>query len=72
MKNVSEKSRLAITLLSFFLGTLGIHRSYLGKVGTGILMIITLGGVGIWTLIDFIMAVSGGMKDKAGLPIKNW
>jgi TM2 domain-containing membrane protein YozV len=72
MKNVSEKSRLAVTLLSFFLGTLGIHRFYLGKVGTGILMIITLGGVGIWTLIDFIMAVSGGMKDKEGLPIKTW
>ena len=72
MENVSKKSRLAVTLLSFFLGTLGIHRFYLGKVGTGILMIVTLGGVGIWTLIDFIMAVSGAMKDKEGLPIKTW
>ena len=72
MSEVSEKSRLAVTLLSFFLGGIGIHRFYLGKIGTGILMILTLGGVGIWALIDFIMAVSGAMKDKNGLPIKNW
>lgn len=69
---VSEKSRLAVTLLSFFLGELGIHRFYLGKIGTGILMLITLGGLGIWSLIDFILAVSGAMRDKEGKPIKNW
>ena len=69
---VSPKSRLAVTLLAFFLGGIGVHRFYLGKIVTGILMIITLGGVGIWALIDFIMAVSGVMKDKEGLPIKNW
>ena len=50
----------------------GVHRFYLGKAGTGILMIITVGGAGIWWLIDFIMAVSGAMKDKEGRPIKNW
>ena len=72
MDEVSQKSRLAVTLLAFFLGGIGIHRFYLGKIGTGILMIITLGGLGIWALIDFIMAVSGAMKDKEGLPIKNW
>ena len=71
-KEVSKKSRLAVTLLSFFLGNLGIHRFYLGKIGTGVLMLITLGGLGIWSLIDFIMAVSGIMKDKEGKIIKNW
>jgi len=50
----------------------GIHRFYLGKIGTGILMLITLGGLGIWTLIDFIFAVAGIMKDKEGKFIKNW
>jgi len=45
---------------------------YLGKVGTGLLMLFTLGGLGVWTLIDFIMAVSGSMKDKDGKYIKNW
>lgn len=71
-EGVSPKSRLAVTLLSFFLGGLGIHRFYLGKIGTGIAMIFTLGGLGIWALIDFIFAVSGNMKDKQGKPIKTW
>jgi len=69
---ISPKSRLAVTLLAFFLGSLGIHRFYLGKIVTGILMIITAGGLGIWTLIDFIMAVAGVMKDKEGRYIKKW
>jgi TM2 domain-containing membrane protein YozV len=72
MGEASEKSRLTTTLLAYFLGVIGVHRFYLGKVGTGILMIITLGGFGIWWLIDFIMAVAGSMKDKEGKPIKLW
>jgi TM2 domain-containing membrane protein YozV len=76
--DVSSKSRLAVTLLSilpaFFTGGFinGIHRFYLGKIGTGIAMLLTLGGLWIWTLIDFIYAVSGNMKDKEGKVIKNW
>ncbi len=70
--DVSPKSRLAVSLLAWFLGFWGIHRFYLGKIGTGILMILTLGGLGIWQLIDFIMAVAGAMKDKNGKPIKKW
>lgn len=70
--NISPKSRLATTLLAFFLGGIGVHRFYLGKIGTGILMILTLGGLGVWALIDFVMAVAGAMKDKDGKPIKNW
>ncbi|MBF8266923.1 MAG: hypothetical protein HW388_431 [Dehalococcoidia bacterium] len=71
-QDISPKSRLAVTLLAFFLGTLGIHRFYLGKTGTGILMLLTFGGLTIWALIDFIMAVSGSMKDKEGKPITKW
>ena len=70
--NVSAKSRLAVTLLAWFLGQLGIHRFYLEKYGTAILMLFTLGGLGIWALIDFIIAVTGNMKDKEGKPITNW
>lgn len=70
--NVSPKSRLAVTLLAWFLGQLGIHRFYLGKIGTGLLMLFTLGGFCIWALIDFIIAVTGNMKDKEGKPITNW
>ena len=72
MEETSPKSRLAVTLLALFLGGLGIHRFYLGKIVTGILMLITAGGLGIWALVDFIMAVAGAMKDKEGKLIKNW
>ena len=43
----------------------------MGKIGTGILQLITLGGCGIWTLIDIIMIVTGNFKDKDGYEIKN-
>lgn len=72
MEQISPKSRLVVTLFAFFLGGLGVHRFYLGKIGTGIAMLLTAGGLGIWALVDFIMAVSGAMKDKEGKPIKGW
>lgn len=62
----SKKGFVPTILLCFFLGTFGIHRFYVGKIGTGILMLITLGGVGIWTLIDFIVIVCSRFKDKQG------
>ncbi|HAB67298.1 MAG TPA: hypothetical protein DCE23_08025 [Firmicutes bacterium] len=67
----SDKEWLVTLLLSLFLGTLGVHRFYVGKIGTGILQLITLGGCGIWTLIDIIMIVTGNFKDKDGYEIKN-
>lgn len=70
--DVSPKSRLATTLLAWFLGQFGAHRFYLGKIGTAIAMLLTFGGLGIWALIDFIIAVTGNMKDKEGKLIKNW
>jgi TM2 domain-containing membrane protein YozV len=63
------KSWLAALLLCFFVGVLGIHRFYVGKIGTGILMLITFGGFGIWTLIDFIMIAVGSFKDKQGMAL---
>jgi len=67
----SDKGFVPTVLLCFFLGPLGVHRFYVGKIGTGILMLLTLGGLGIWTLIDFIVIVCGNFKDANGLPIKN-
>ncbi|QEW04338.1 TM2 domain-containing protein [Microbacterium lushaniae] len=68
--DVSEKSWLATLLLSIFLGEFGIDRFYLGKIGTGILKLITVGGFGVWWLIDLILVIAGVMKDKRGLPVK--
>ena len=69
----SPKSRLAAALLAFFLGGLGVHRFYVGKIGTGILIIVTLGGFfGIWVLIDFIMILVGSFKDKEERYVANW
>ena len=68
---ISEKGFVPMILLCFFLGGLGVHRFYAGKVGTGILMLLTFGGFGIWTIVDFIMIVTGNFKDGDGNPIKS-
>ena len=67
----SDKNWLATLLLCLFLGRIGVHRFYVGKVGTGILQLITLGGCGIWTLIDLIMIITGSFTDKDGNKITN-
>jgi TM2 domain-containing membrane protein YozV len=53
------------------LGGLGVHRFYAGKMGTGILMLLTFGGFGIWTIVDFIMIVTGNFTDGDGRPVKS-
>ncbi|MBR49725.1 MAG: hypothetical protein CL734_05865 [Chloroflexi bacterium] len=67
----SEKNFVAALILCILLGSLGIHRFYAGRIVTGILMILTLGGLGIWTLIDIIMIATGSFKDSQGLKIKS-
>ena len=57
---------LATLLLALFLGTFGVHRFYAGRTGTGILMLITLGGFGIWYLIDLILVITGNLRDGDG------
>ena len=67
VENPSEKKRLAAFLLCFFLGCFGLHRFYVGKVWTGVLTIVTIGGfLGIWPLIDLVLIIAGTFKDKEG------
>ncbi len=69
--NVKEDKWLISILLCFFLGVLGAHRFYTGHIGIGIIQLLTGGGCGIWTLIDFIILLTGNYKDAEGNPIKN-
>ena len=67
-----QKSFLATWLFSLFLGTLGVDRFYLGKIGTGVLKLVTCGGVGIWALVDLVMVLIGNTRDKAGNPLAGY
>ena len=66
----SEKSFVATLILCILLGGLGVHRFYVGKTGTGIIQLLTLGGLGIWALIDIIMIATQKFTDSEGLLIK--
>lgn len=63
---MSNKSKSTTFLLCYFLGGLGVHRFYLGKFITGVLMLITAGGLMIWWLIDLYRIATGRLKDKQG------
>lgn len=66
------KSFVAAWLLSYFLGMLGVDRFYLGKVGTGVLKLVTVGGCGLWWLIDLIIILAGGARDSSGRPLDGY
>lgn len=68
----SQKRILPAALLCFFLGIFGAHRFYAGKVGTGLLQLFTLGGLGLWWLYDMILILVGSFRDSDGNPIIDW
>ena len=86
--DISPKSRLATTLLAWFLGIFGAHRFYVGQTATAVTMLILgivgfatlwffvgeifLIAVGIWAFVDFIIAVTGNMRDREGKLIQKW
>jgi|TARA_B100001996_G_scaffold103062_1_gene77392 TM2 domain-containing membrane protein YozV len=62
----SEKDWLITLILSIVVGGFGIDRFYTGSVLLGVLKLVTLGGLGVWWLIDLIMLVTGNYKDGDG------
>src|SRR5690606_564180 len=64
--NSGGKDQLVALLLVIFLGYLGIHRFYLGYTWQGIVQLLTVGGLGIWWLIDLIRIVTGDLGPKEG------
>ena len=84
--NYSRKNKLAALLLCFFLGTLGVHRMYIGRMMSGLIMlgltilgavlslfglgVIVNGAVALWAVIDFIRLCLGGLTDSDGKALK--
>ena len=69
---VGSKSFLTAWLLSLLVGVFGVDRFYLGKVGTGILKLVTAGGAGIWVLVDLILILTNKQTDKRGYKLAGY
>jgi TM2 domain-containing membrane protein YozV len=68
----SKKSRLIALLLCLAIGFVGAHRFYTGKKITALLMLVSLGGFGIWVLYDLILIAFGAFRDKEGNRVSGW
>ena len=68
----SEKSRGVALALAAILGPFGAHRFYVGKTGTGVLMLCTVGGAGLWYLYDLILVAGGSFRDASGRLVSRW
>ena len=69
---VSDKSRSIVLGLAALFGVLGVHRFYVGKIGTGVLMFLTGGGAAIWWIIDLVRISAGEFRDAHGSAVLDW
>ena len=67
-----DKSFVTTWLFAWLLGWFGIDRFYLGKTGTAVLKLVTLGGCGVWWLIDLILVLAGSQRDSQGRPLEGY
>jgi len=70
-QNQQRDKWITCLLLCWFLGVLGVHRFYTGHTALGVLQLLTLGGCGVWVLVDFIIIATGSFRDSQGNLIKN-
>jgi TM2 domain-containing membrane protein YozV len=68
----SPKSRGVALLLCFLFGWIGLHRFYVNKIVTGLLMMFTMGGFGMWVFVDFVLIIFGMFKDSEDKALTNW
>lgn len=74
LEGPSHRKVTPATLMALlgFVGFAGMHRFYAGKKGTGLLMLLTVGGLGVWTIVDLLMLLFGSFRDKEGRPLTEW
>ena len=70
MSEQSDKNKILAAVLAFFFGMFGGHRFYVGKIGTACLQLFTLGGLGIWSMVDFTIILFGEFTDAEGMKLK--
>ena len=68
---VSDKKLIPAALLCFMLGVFGAHRFYVGKTGTGLLQLVTLGGLGLWMLYDLVLILTAQFRDADNQIVKD-
>jgi TM2 domain-containing membrane protein YozV len=72
LPEVSERSRSVALVLGVIGGVFGLHRFYVGRAQSGVAMVLTFGGLGIWWLYDMVTLVAGEFRDAENLPLRNW
>ena len=68
--NTSDKSKMVALILCIFLGPLGVHYFYVGRIGRGVVALFTLDFFLIGWIIDIIKIATGGFRDNVGAPLR--